>query len=59
MSLNCCFIPQISSLDINKSEDCWKKFASNRNLGLILFLGIVFSNLMKKQEDGPEENEMN
>ncbi|XP_012691372.1 4-hydroxybenzoate polyprenyltransferase, mitochondrial [Clupea harengus] len=47
---------QISSLDINKSEDCWKKFASNRNLGLILFLGIVISNLMKKQEDRPIEN---
>lgn len=47
---------QISTLDINKSEDCWKKFASNRNLGLILFLGIVFSNLMKKQEDEAIEN---
>ncbi|XP_041957359.1 4-hydroxybenzoate polyprenyltransferase, mitochondrial isoform X1 [Alosa sapidissima] len=47
---------QISSLDINKSEDCWKKFASNRNIGLILFFGIVFSNLMKKQENGSIEN---
>ncbi|KAL2092828.1 hypothetical protein ACEWY4_012626 [Coilia grayii] len=47
---------QISTLDINKSEDCWKKFASNRNLGLTLFFGIVISNLMKKKEGKPIEN---
>ncbi|XP_063051668.1 4-hydroxybenzoate polyprenyltransferase, mitochondrial [Engraulis encrasicolus] len=47
---------QIATLDINKSEDCWKKFASNRNLGLILLFGIVSSNLMKKKEDNPITN---
>ncbi|XP_060763057.1 4-hydroxybenzoate polyprenyltransferase, mitochondrial isoform X2 [Neoarius graeffei] len=41
---------QIYSLDINKPEDCWKKFASNRNLGLLLFLGIVLGNLWKRME---------
>lgn len=41
---------QIYSLDINKPEDCWKKFASNRNLGLLLFLGIVLGNLWKRTE---------
>lgn len=38
---------QIYTLDINKPEDCWKKFVSNRNLGLLLFLGIVTGNLWK------------
>uniref|UniRef100_A0A3P9C7K1 4-hydroxybenzoate polyprenyltransferase, mitochondrial n=1 Tax=Maylandia zebra TaxID=106582 RepID=A0A3P9C7K1_9CICH len=39
---------QIYTLDINKPEDCWKKFVSNRNLGLLLFLGIVVGNLWKE-----------
>uniref|UniRef100_A0A3Q1BJH6 4-hydroxybenzoate polyprenyltransferase, mitochondrial n=2 Tax=Amphiprion ocellaris TaxID=80972 RepID=A0A3Q1BJH6_AMPOC len=38
---------QIYTLDINKPEDCWKKFVSNRNLGLLLFLGIVTGSLWK------------
>ncbi|XP_061116697.1 4-hydroxybenzoate polyprenyltransferase, mitochondrial [Conger conger] len=42
---------QIYTLDINKPEDCWKKFVSNRNLGLLLFLGIVFGNLWKSRND--------
>ncbi|XP_035386126.1 4-hydroxybenzoate polyprenyltransferase, mitochondrial isoform X2 [Electrophorus electricus] len=42
---------QIYLLDINKPEDCWKKFVSNRNLGLLLFLGIVAGNLWKKRSD--------
>ncbi|XP_076007226.1 4-hydroxybenzoate polyprenyltransferase, mitochondrial [Genypterus blacodes] len=41
---------QIYTLDINKPDDCWKKFASNRNLGLLLFLGIVTGNLWKRRE---------
>lgn len=45
---------QIYSLDINKAEDCWKKFASNRNLGLLLFLGIVLGNLWKRNESQDE-----
>ncbi|XP_074495229.1 4-hydroxybenzoate polyprenyltransferase, mitochondrial [Sebastes fasciatus] len=38
---------QIYTLDINKPEDCWKKFVSNRNLGVLLFMGIVTGNLLK------------
>ncbi|XP_055495502.1 4-hydroxybenzoate polyprenyltransferase, mitochondrial [Leucoraja erinacea] len=38
---------QISSLDINNPQDCWKKFCLNRILGLVLFSGIVFGNLWK------------
>ncbi|XP_062873677.1 4-hydroxybenzoate polyprenyltransferase, mitochondrial [Trichomycterus rosablanca] len=46
---------QIYFLDINKPEDCWKKFASNRNLGLLLFLGIVVGNLWKKRNHSQHE----
>lgn len=42
---------QIYTLDTNKPEDCWKKFVSNRNLGLLLFLGIVAGNLWKERKD--------
>ncbi|XP_052448015.1 4-hydroxybenzoate polyprenyltransferase, mitochondrial [Carassius gibelio] len=42
---------QIYAVDINRPEDCWKKFASNRNLGLLLFLGIVTGNLWKMRND--------
>ncbi|XP_029492905.1 4-hydroxybenzoate polyprenyltransferase, mitochondrial-like [Oncorhynchus nerka] len=35
------FSGYIYTLDINKPEDCWKKLISIRNLGLLLFLGIV------------------
>ncbi|TSM85944.1 4-hydroxybenzoate polyprenyltransferase, mitochondrial [Bagarius yarrelli] len=45
---------QIYSLDINKPDDCWKKFASNRNLGLLLFLGIVFGNFWKSNNSKDE-----
>nr|XP_023657019.1 4-hydroxybenzoate polyprenyltransferase, mitochondrial [Paramormyrops kingsleyae]XP_023657028.1 4-hydroxybenzoate polyprenyltransferase, mitochondrial [Paramormyrops kingsleyae]XP_023657036.1 4-hydroxybenzoate polyprenyltransferase, mitochondrial [Paramormyrops kingsleyae] len=41
---------QIYTVDINKPDDCWKKFASNRNLGLLLFLGIVAGNLWKERD---------
>ncbi|KGL97876.1 hypothetical protein N301_03954, partial [Charadrius vociferus] len=36
---------QIYTLDIDKPEDCWKKFASNRTVGVLLFTGIVLGNL--------------
>ncbi|KAH0615808.1 hypothetical protein JD844_026343 [Phrynosoma platyrhinos] len=39
---------QIYTLDIHSPEDCWKKFSSNRTVGLLLFTGIVFGNLWKK-----------
>ncbi|XP_026198100.1 4-hydroxybenzoate polyprenyltransferase, mitochondrial [Anabas testudineus] len=42
---------QIYTLDINKPEDCWKKFVSNRNLGLLLFLGIIAGNLWKERRE--------
>ncbi|XP_034450659.1 4-hydroxybenzoate polyprenyltransferase, mitochondrial [Hippoglossus hippoglossus] len=42
---------QIYTLHINKPEDCWKKFVSNRNLGLLLFLGIVAGNLWKERRE--------
>jgi len=38
---------QIYTLDIDKPEDCWKKFASNRTVGVMLFTGIVLGNLCK------------
>lgn len=47
---------QIYTLDINQPEDCWKKFVSNRNLGLLLFLGIVIGNLWKTRNDILLEN---
>ncbi|XP_068594647.1 4-hydroxybenzoate polyprenyltransferase, mitochondrial [Brachionichthys hirsutus] len=48
---------QIYTLDINKPEDCWKKFVSNRNLGLLLLFGIVVGNLWKVRRDTLLENE--
>ncbi|KFV14838.1 hypothetical protein N339_12414, partial [Pterocles gutturalis] len=36
---------QIYTLDIDKPEDCWKKFASNRTVGVLLFVGIMLGNL--------------
>uniref|UniRef100_A0A3B3ZUB4 4-hydroxybenzoate polyprenyltransferase, mitochondrial n=1 Tax=Periophthalmus magnuspinnatus TaxID=409849 RepID=A0A3B3ZUB4_9GOBI len=41
---------QIYTLDINKPEDCWKKFVSNRNIGLLLFLGILTGNFTTKMK---------
>jgi 4-hydroxybenzoate polyprenyltransferase len=38
---------QISTLDINNSEDCAAKFVSNRRVGLVLFLGIVLGTYVK------------
>ncbi|XP_075400212.1 4-hydroxybenzoate polyprenyltransferase, mitochondrial [Tenrec ecaudatus] len=48
---------QIYTLDIHRPEDCWDKFASNRTIGLMLFLGIVLGNLWKeKKTEEPKEN---
>lgn len=41
---------QIYTLDIDKPEDCWKKFNSNRNVGVLLFTGIVLGNLWKRKD---------
>ncbi|XP_037251937.1 4-hydroxybenzoate polyprenyltransferase, mitochondrial isoform X1 [Falco rusticolus] len=43
-------VHQIYSLDIDKPEDCWKKFASNRTVGILLFIGIVLGNLWKQKD---------
>ncbi|XP_028270113.1 4-hydroxybenzoate polyprenyltransferase, mitochondrial [Parambassis ranga] len=48
---------QIYTLDINKPENCWKEFVSNRNLGLLLFLGIVAGNLWKGRRETLLQNE--
>lgn len=50
---------QIYTLNINNSTDCAKKFISNHRVGMILFVGIVLGNLMKrlyvKEENKDEE----
>ncbi|XP_047446864.1 4-hydroxybenzoate polyprenyltransferase, mitochondrial [Mugil cephalus] len=48
---------QIYTLDISKPENCWKEFVSNRNLGLLLFLGIVAGNLWKERRETLLQNE--
>uniref|UniRef100_A0A1B6DUU6 4-hydroxybenzoate polyprenyltransferase, mitochondrial n=1 Tax=Clastoptera arizonana TaxID=38151 RepID=A0A1B6DUU6_9HEMI len=45
---------QLYSLNIDNAADCGKKFLSNQRVGLILFLGIVIGNLIKKKEDKPK-----
>ncbi|XP_032812427.2 4-hydroxybenzoate polyprenyltransferase, mitochondrial [Petromyzon marinus] len=45
---------QIRTLDVDNSDDCWKKFCSNRTLGLLLFAGIVAGTLAKGKQ-GPED----
>ncbi|XP_041856347.1 4-hydroxybenzoate polyprenyltransferase, mitochondrial [Melanotaenia boesemani] len=44
-------VHQIYTVDISKTEDCWRTFISNRNLGLLLFFGIVAGNLWKKSRE--------
>ncbi|KAM9811041.1 4-hydroxybenzoate polyprenyltransferase, mitochondrial [Neosynchiropus ocellatus] len=44
-------VHQIYTVDIDKPEDCWKKFVSNRTLGMLIFLGIVAGNLWKDKEE--------
>lgn len=39
---------QIYTLNINNPTDCAKKFISNHKVGMILFIGIILGNLMKK-----------
>ncbi|KAI4498796.1 hypothetical protein M0802_005971 [Mischocyttarus mexicanus] len=52
---------QIYTLDINNPNDCAKKFISNRSVGLIIFIGIILSNLRKdfpeKQDQRNKEDE--
>lgn len=37
---------QISSVDLDDPKDCLAKFKSNRNLGLLLFVGIMLGKLL-------------
>uniref|UniRef100_A0A0R3RSX8 4-hydroxybenzoate polyprenyltransferase, mitochondrial n=1 Tax=Elaeophora elaphi TaxID=1147741 RepID=A0A0R3RSX8_9BILA len=41
---------QISTLNMNDPNDCWRKFKTNQWLGVILFAGIVAGNLLRKEE---------
>ncbi|KAH8407151.1 hypothetical protein KR222_009371 [Zaprionus bogoriensis] len=43
-------VQQIYSLNIDNPSDCAKKFISNHQVGLILFLGIVLGTLLKSEE---------
>lgn len=47
---------QIYTLDIHRPEDCWGKFASNRTIGIILFLGILLGNLWKEKTNETKKN---
>lgn len=49
---------QISSLNINDSQSCWKTFKANQRLGLIVFLGIVGGTLAKKHKDSNRKPSM-
>lgn len=44
-------VQQIYSLNIDNPSDCAKKFISNHQVGLILFLGIVLGTLLKSEDD--------
>ncbi|XP_048365569.1 4-hydroxybenzoate polyprenyltransferase, mitochondrial isoform X2 [Sphaerodactylus townsendi] len=41
---------QIYTLNIHSPEDCWRKFSSNRTVGLLLFIGIVLGNSQKRKD---------
>ncbi|XP_031618062.1 4-hydroxybenzoate polyprenyltransferase, mitochondrial [Contarinia nasturtii] len=42
---------QITSLNINDPSDCARKFISNHQVGLIIFLGIVIGTYLKSKHD--------
>lgn len=44
---------QITSLNINNPTDCAKKFISNHQVGLLLFLGIVVGTYLKETKEKP------
>ncbi|EDW84376.1 uncharacterized protein Dwil_GK14102 [Drosophila willistoni] len=44
-------VQQIYSLNIDNPSDCAKKFFSNHQVGLILFLGIVLGTLLKSKDN--------
>ena len=44
-------------MNLKDGDDCGRKFRSNRNLGLLLWMVIVASNLLKK--DNKKDRDMN
>lgn len=42
---------QITSLNINNPTDCARKFLSNHQVGLLLFIGIVLGTYLKTTKD--------
>lgn len=42
---------QITSLNINNPSDCARKFLSNHQVGLLLFVGIVLGTYLKVKTD--------
>lgn len=47
---------QITSLKINDPGDCARKFLSNNQVGLIIFLGIVFGTYLKSEHSNKTQN---
>uniref|UniRef100_UPI00358FB75B 4-hydroxybenzoate polyprenyltransferase, mitochondrial isoform X2 n=1 Tax=Myxine glutinosa TaxID=7769 RepID=UPI00358FB75B len=43
----CHLAHQVWTLDVNDTGECWKKFASNRNLGLLILAGIMSGTLLR------------
>ncbi|XP_071949626.1 4-hydroxybenzoate polyprenyltransferase, mitochondrial-like [Antedon mediterranea] len=46
---------QIWTLDINDPDDCWKKFSSNKRIGLILLAGIIAGTLGQVDKEETKE----
>ncbi|KAH9496318.1 Para-hydroxybenzoate--polyprenyltransferase, mitochondrial precursor (PHB:polyprenyltransferase) [Bulinus truncatus] len=44
-------IQQIYTVRLDNADDCAKAFRGNFYLGAVMFLGIIFSNLIKQKED--------
>lgn len=47
---------QLVSLQINDPGDCARKFLSNYQVGLIIFIGIVIGNLFKLRQENKSPN---
>ncbi len=48
---------QMITLKINDTDDCWKKFKRNTQIGWILFVGIVLSTYLKEKKTiAPKDN---
>lgn len=51
-------IHQIVTLDINNKENCWKLFKRNSQIGLLLFIGILLSAMIRDEEKIDEEEKI-